>query len=95
MLYPALITEALSAVRYPGSGKSLTGLDMIADDIRIDGNRSELHAHLRQTTDPFRASVLKSAEAAIKFREPEAEVTIAPPSVRDKRPHQSPGIAGC
>ncbi len=76
MLYPALITEALSTVRYPGSGKSLTELDMIADDIRIDGNKVSFTLIFDKPTDPFRASVLKSAEAAIKFREPEAEVTI-------------------
>ena len=40
MLYPALITEALSTVRYPGAGKSLTELDMVADDIRIDGHKT-------------------------------------------------------
>ena len=76
MLYPALITEALSTVRYPGSGKSLTELDMIAVDIRIDGNKVSFTLIFDKPTDPFRASVLKSAEAAIKFREPEAEVTI-------------------
>lgn len=76
MLYPALITEALSTVRYPGAGKSLTELDMVADDIRIDGNKVSFTLVFDKPTDPFRASILKAAEAAIKLREPEAEVTI-------------------
>lgn len=76
MLYPALITEALSTVRYPGAGKSLTELDMVADDIRIDGNKVSFTLVFDKPTDPFRASVVKAAEAAIKLREPEAEVTI-------------------
>ena len=76
MLYPALITEALSTVRYPGAGKSLTELDMVADDIRIDGNNVSFTLVFDKPTDPFRASIIKAAEAAIKLREPEAEVTI-------------------
>ena len=39
-LYPALITDALKTVRYPGNGKNLVENDMIADDIRIDGTKS-------------------------------------------------------
>lgn len=76
MLYPALITEALSTVRYPGAGKSLIELDMLADDIRIDGDKVSFTLIFDKPTDPFRASVLKAAEAAIKLREPAAEVTI-------------------
>ena len=34
-IYPALITEALKTVRYPGNGKNLVENDMIEDDIRI------------------------------------------------------------
>ena len=76
MLYPALITEALSTVRYPGAGKSLIDLDMLADDIRIAGDKVSFTLIFDKPTDPFRASVLKAAEAAIKLREPAAEVTI-------------------
>lgn len=75
-LYPALITEALSSVRYPGKGKSIVELGMVADDIRIDGDKVSFTIVFDKATDPFRASILKSAEAAIKLREPAAEVTI-------------------
>ena len=38
-LYPALIIDALRNVRYPGSGKNIVDMDMIEDDLRIDGNK--------------------------------------------------------
>lgn len=75
-LYPSLITEALSTVRYPGSGKSITELGMVADDIRIDGDSVSFTLVFDKPTDPFRASVIKTAEAAIKMRAPQANVTI-------------------
>lgn len=75
-LYPALITEALSGVRYPGSGKNIVELGMLADDIRIDGPNVSFTLLFDKTTDPFRASLLKTAEAAIKLQAPHAKVTI-------------------
>lgn len=76
MLYPSLITDALATVRYPGSGKSIIELDMLADDIRIDGNKVSFTLVFDKATDPFKASLVRSAEAAIRLREPEAEVTV-------------------
>ena len=38
-IYPALITDALKTVRYPGNGKNLVDNDMVEDDIRIDGRK--------------------------------------------------------
>ena len=38
-LYPKLILDALSTVRYPGSGKNLAEAGMIEDDLRIDGRK--------------------------------------------------------
>ena len=76
MLYPALITEALSTVRHPGTKKSIIESDMLADDIRIDGDKVSFTLIFDKATDPFKASLLKTAEAAIKLREPNAEVTI-------------------
>ena len=37
-LYPKLILDALSHVRYPGTGKDLVSSEMVEDDIRIAGN---------------------------------------------------------
>lgn len=75
-LYPALITEALATVRYPGSGRNIVELEMLEDDIRIDGDKVSFTLIFDKDTDPFKASLLKSAEAAIKLRAPEARVTI-------------------
>jgi len=49
---------------------------MVADDIRIDGDSVSFTLVFDKATDPFRASVLKTAEAAIKMRAPGAKVTI-------------------
>lgn len=38
-LYPKLILDALTNVRYPGNGKNIVELGMVEDDIRIDGNK--------------------------------------------------------
>lgn len=65
-LYPALITEALKGVRYPGNGKSLIENDMIADDIRIDGNKVSFSIIFEKPTDPFIRSVVRSAEATLR-----------------------------
>ncbi len=75
-LYPKLITDALATVRYPGSGKNIVELDMVEDDIRIAGNHVSFTIIFDKATDPFKASLLKTAEAAIKHAAPGAEVEI-------------------
>lgn len=75
-LYPSLITNALATVRYPGSGKNIVELDMVADDIRIAGNHVSFTIVFDKATDPFKASLLKTAEAAIKHAASGAEVEI-------------------
>ena len=49
---------------------------MLEDDIRIDAEQGELHYSFDKPTDPFKASLLKTAEAAIRLKAPNAEVTI-------------------
>ncbi len=63
--YPQLIVDALKNVRYPGNGKSLVENDMVADDIRIDGNRISFSLVFERANDPFAKSVVKAAEQAI------------------------------
>lgn len=65
-LYPQLIVDALKTVRYPGNGQNIVELDMVADDIRIDGNKVSFSLQFRKPTDPFMRSLVKSAEAAIR-----------------------------
>lgn len=64
-LYPNLILEALQTVRYPGKDGNIVSLGMVADNIRIDGNRVAFSLIATKLKDPFINSVVKSAEAAI------------------------------
>ena len=64
-LYPKLILEALANVRYPGTGKDIVSSGMVADDIRIDGNKVSFSIIFDKPTDPFMKSLIKSAETAI------------------------------
>lgn len=64
-LYPALIIDALRTVRYPGTGKDIVTMNMVADDIRIDGNRVSFSLVFDKKTDPFIKSVVRAAEVAI------------------------------
>lgn len=97
-LYPALITDALKTVRYPGNGKSLVENDMIADDIRIDGNKVSFSIVFDKSTDPFIKSVVRAAETAIlTYVSPDVEIkgNIAAAFKKEapKRPEQLlPGV---
>lgn len=64
-IYPKLILDALRNVRYPGNGKDLVENDMVADDIRIDGNKVTFTLIFDKPTDPFIKSVVRAAETAI------------------------------
>lgn len=76
-LYPQLIFDALKTVRYPGNGKNLIEAEMIEDDLRIDGMKVSFSIIFPKATDPFRKSVMKSAEAAIKlYVSKDCEVTV-------------------
>lgn len=87
-LYPSLITDALRTVRYPGTGKNLVELDMVEDDIRIDGRNVSFSLIFDKPTDPFIKSVVKSAEAAVKLAaEGDAQVDIA---VKTRTPAPAP-----
>ncbi len=74
-LYPNLILEALSNVRYPGNGKNIVELGMVEDDIRIEGNKVSFSLIFERPTDPFIKSIVKASEAAIaNFISPEVEI---------------------
>lgn len=76
-IYPKLIHDALATVRYPGNGKSIMENEMLEDDLRIDGMNVSFSLIFEKETDPFKKSVVKAAEAAIKtFVHPDVEVTI-------------------
>ncbi|MBD5186563.1 MAG: Mrp/NBP35 family ATP-binding protein [Bacteroidales bacterium] len=74
-IYPNLILDALKNVKYPGNGKNIVELDMIEDDIRIDGNKVSFSIIFEKPTDPFVRSVVKAAEAALPvYASPEIDV---------------------
>jgi ATP-binding protein involved in chromosome partitioning len=74
-LYPALILEALTKVRYPGTGKNLVEAGMTADDIRIEGNKVSFTLLFEKPNDPFIKSVVKAAETAIlTYISPEIDI---------------------
>lgn len=74
-LYPKLILDALTNVRYPGNGKNIVELGMVEDDIRIDGNKVSFSLVFDRPTDPFVKSLVKAAETAINtYISPEIEV---------------------
>lgn len=95
-LYPRLILDALEKVRYPGNGKNIVELGMVADNLRIDGNKVSFSLQFERPTDPFVKSLLKSAEAAIHtFVGPEVEVTvdaIVPQAPEKKKAPVLPGV---
>jgi ATP-binding protein involved in chromosome partitioning len=64
-IHPNLILDALKNVRYPGSGKDIVEMNMVQDDIRIDGNKVSFSIFFEKPNDPFAKSVVKAAEQAI------------------------------
>ena len=93
-LYPNLIIDALKKVRYPGSGKNIVEMNMLADDIRIDGMKVSFSLIFEKDTDPFLKSVVKAAETAIlTYVGPDVEIkgniavqTLKSHPVKEQRP---------
>lgn len=63
-LYPNLILDALRHVKYPATGVDIVSSGLIADNIRIDGNKVSFSLLLRQG-DPLTKSLIKASEQAI------------------------------
>ncbi|GHV24294.1 iron-sulfur cluster carrier protein [Bacteroidia bacterium] len=60
-----LILDALKTVRYPGTGKNIVEMEMVADNIRIEGNQVSFSIIFKKGNDPFKKSLIKAAETAI------------------------------
>ncbi|MCQ2345405.1 MAG: Mrp/NBP35 family ATP-binding protein [Paludibacteraceae bacterium] len=76
-MYPQQIIDALSHVRYPGTGNDLIQSGMLEDDIRISGLQVSFSLIFDKENDPFMKSVLKAAEVAVHtYIDPNAAVTI-------------------
>ena len=66
-IYPKLILDALATVRYPGTGKNIVEMGMVADGIRIEANKVSFSLIFQRSTDPFIKSIVKAAEVAEKY----------------------------
>lgn len=90
-LYPALITEKLQTVRYPGNGKSIVENEMV-EDIRIDGKKVSFSIVFDKQNDPFAASTVRSAEATLKGALGEdVEIAVSPKFKTEKKaPEEKP-----
>ena len=96
-LYPNLILDALTHVRYPGTGKNIVEMGMIEDDIRIDGNKVSFSIIFSKVNDPFAKSVVKEAEQAIltyisKEVEIVGNISMKFPEVKKKEDNPLPGV---
>ena len=66
-LYPKLITDVLKQVIYPGTKKSIIESEMLADDVRIDGQKVSFTLIFPRETDPVLKSTLKAVEAQLHY----------------------------
>ena len=86
-LYPKLIREILATVVYPGTKKNLIESEMVADNIRINGQKVRFSLIFPRDTDPFIKSTVKAAEATLKYKlGPEVDVTITTEFKSSPRP---------
>src|SRR5574344_643244 len=88
-LYPKLILDTLTHVRYPGTGKNLVEAGMVEDNIRIEGMKVSFSLVFEKPTDPFMKSVVKAAETAILTyvsRDVEIQGNISVKTVQTPRP---------
>lgn len=94
-LYPKLILDALSTVRYPGTGKNIVEAGMVEDNLRIDGMKVSFTLLFEKPTDPFMKSLLKSAEAAIHtYVDKNVEVTITTRTLVQPKAEDEPILPG-
>ncbi|HRS67395.1 MAG TPA: Mrp/NBP35 family ATP-binding protein [Paludibacteraceae bacterium] len=74
-LYPKLILDALTHVRYPGTGKDIVSSEMVEDDLRIEGNKVTFSLVFDKSNDPFAKSLVKACEQAIlTYVSPEVDI---------------------
>jgi ATP-binding protein involved in chromosome partitioning len=70
------IHQALSHVKYPGSGKNLEELGMLGN-ITSDGGMVNIELIFHKSKDPFSVSLKKAVEGAVKYYvDPEAQVVV-------------------
>ncbi|WP_430936322.1 P-loop NTPase [Saccharicrinis sp. 156] len=64
--YPQLVIDALKHVRHPGKGKDIVSLEMVEDDIKIDGKKISFSLLFDRPNDPMIPSLKKACVQAIE-----------------------------
>ncbi len=64
--YPKLVLDALKHVVHPGKEKDIVSLNMVEDDIRIDGKRISFSLLFDRANDPFVSVIKKACVQAIQ-----------------------------
>lgn len=64
--YPKLIIDSLKTVIHPAKGQDIVSLDMVEDDIRINGKRVSFSLLFERPNDPAVASIKRDCIAALK-----------------------------
>ncbi|MDR1601243.1 MAG: Mrp/NBP35 family ATP-binding protein [Tannerella sp.] len=98
-LYPKLILDALTRVRYPGTGKNIVEAGMVDGNIRIEGRRVSFSLLFARPNDPFIDAVVRAAEAAVlKYVSPEIDIrgnirpSVAPPPLPKEQDRPLPQV---
>ncbi|MDR1653818.1 MAG: Mrp/NBP35 family ATP-binding protein [Prevotellaceae bacterium] len=83
------IIQALTLVRYPGTGKSIAEQGMLMDDLKIDGNRVSFSLFFDKPNDPFVKSIVKSAERTILAfaaadSDIQVDITVKTPEIQQR-----------
>jgi ATP-binding protein involved in chromosome partitioning len=93
-LYPKLILDALTRVRYPGTDKNIVEAGMVDDNMRIEGRKVSFTLLFAKPNDPFADAVVRAAEAAVlKYVSPEVDIRgnirpVVAPSPLPKEPDE-------
>lgn len=64
--YPQLVLDALKRVRHPGKGNDIVSLEMVADDIKIDGKKISFSLLFDRANDPMIPALKKACVQAIE-----------------------------
>jgi ATP-binding protein involved in chromosome partitioning len=64
--YPQLVIDALKHVVHPGKGKDIVSLEMVEDDIRINGTRISFSLLFERANDPMVNPIKKACVQAVK-----------------------------
>lgn len=95
--YPQLVIDALKTVVHPEKKQDIVSLNMVEDDIRINGNRVSFSLLFDRPNDPMVSTIKKMATQAIKTylgEECEIEGNIFVKIRKKEEPQAEPALPG-